>query len=347
LSTIKDVASDAGVSIATVSYVLNNTKNVSDETRAAVENSIKKLGYNTNSVARNLRSRVSMNIGVVLQNVNDIFFSEVLLGIEESLKSNGFGIVFANTGHNLDEEQAAIQRLRSLWVDGIILDSCVTLDSEDKYIQFLKKTDVKRIPIVMLENSMNNRMSAVLVDNLRAGMDATSHLISLGCRHILHISYTRSICMTEQRRAGYESAMREAGLGDMIRIEFSDMTESGGYFIMKKLLRYGLEFDGVFAANDRMAAGVIQAYKESGIKVPDEVKVVGFDNIALFEMFDPPLTTIDIPKYQLGYKVAEMLIRKIKNDNTQITTEQLNTRLVVRRSTDSHIPINKSPFLGN
>jgi LacI family transcriptional regulator len=336
VSNIKDVAKDAGVSIATVSNVINSSKYVSEELCLKVEQSMKKLDYNINTIARNLRSKVSMTIGVVLQNINDVFFTEVLIGLEEYIRGQNYSLMFFNTNFDEKEEVKAIESLRTMWIDGILLDSCVPDSQVAEYSKFLfKDREEKKIPIVLLERDFGRDHNAVVIDNLEGAYSATKHLIDIGKKKILNISGKHDWSMIKQRSEGYKSALLDSGMKvDTDYIEYGDMNMASGYDITRKALEYGKVFDGIFAINDRMAVGAMLAIKDSGIKIPEDIAVVGFDNISLYNLLNPSLTTINVPKYQLGYSSAKSLIDGIKSESYTSPIIKLPTKLIIRKSTD-------------
>ena len=345
MPTIKDVAADAGVSTATVSYVINETKFVSPELKQRVEASMKKLNYNVNSVARNLRRQESKTIGVVLQSVNDVFFSEVLLGLEECVRAFNYSLMFFNTNFDIQEERKAIDTLRNMRVDGILLDSCVEKPDEKEYKSFLhRNSDSRQVPIVSMERSFGPDTYAVISDNYGGAYAAAKHLIELGRRRILYISGKMDMPTISTRREGHSQAMADFDMG-LPSFDYGDMDFLSGYMLIKKSLEYGKSFDAVACANDRMAVGVITALKELGIRVPDDIAVAGFDNIGVYSLLTPSLTSINVLKYQIGHKAAEMLLKHISGDDSQDKTTLLPTKLIVRNSTDSSV-ITTPSFIG-
>lgn len=338
MATIKDVAKDAGVSIATVSNVINNTKYVSEELTKKVEESMEKLNYNINNIARNLRSKVSSTIGVVLQNVNDVFFSEILIGLEEHVREQNYSMMFFNTNFDKTKEKKAIETLKTMWIDGIILDSCIPDSQTDEYAKFLfKNNSEKKIPIVLLERDFGRNFNAVLVENYEGAYAATKHLIDIGKSKLLNISGKHDWAMIKHRTEGFKKAAEDSNLPkSSIHIEYGNLDMISGYIITRKCLEYGKNFDGIFAVNDRMAVGAIQAIKEFGVRIPEDIAVVGFDNIAIYNLLNPSLTSVNVPKYQMGYTAAKMLIDSIKHESSKLPLIKLPTKLFVRNSSDAN-----------
>ena len=335
MPTIKDVARDSKVSIATVSNVINDTKYVSPELRQRVFDSMERLGYTTNHIAKNLRSKVSRILGVVLQNVSDVFFSELLMGLEACVRENGYSLLFYNTNFDINEEKKAIQHFKDMWVDGILLDSCVEEKNAAQYCEFLYGSGgAKDIPIVMLERDFGRGTNAVTADNFGGSVAAVEHLISLERENIMIISGSFDWDMLNRRTDGYLSVMKEHGLTPLITT--GDLTVSGGYDAVRRQVECGQNFDAIFAINDRMAVGAILALREYGRDVPGDVAVVGFDNIELYKLFDPVPSTVNVPKYQMGYSAANMLIELVDGKNEDVPALELKTNLVIRRSSDSN-----------
>ena len=335
IATIKDVARDADVSVATVSNILNNTRFVSEELTNRVLESVKKLSYNINNVGRNLRCKKTNMIGVVLQNVNDVFFSEILLGLEETLRKLNYKLIFINTNYNFEEEKNAIATLRTMWVDGIILDSCVHSENEAEYLEFLLSNGTdKQIPIVTLEHDLIPGKNAVLTDFFQSSVTATEHLIGLGRKKIVHITGLKGVSVLDERERGYTKAMNDANLKPMVYSQGGLLTTSEGYNVTKDILEQGITFDGLFAVNDRMAVGAILAIQDYGLRVPEDVGVIGYDNIKLYNLISPSLSTINVPKYKMGAHAANMLIKCIDNDNQSQPLIKLHTELIVRKSSD-------------
>lgn len=336
MANIKEVAKDAKVSVATVSYVVNQNKYVSPELKEKVLNSIKKLNYNANPVARSLRNKKTHTIGVILQNIRNIFFPQLLTGLEEYTRAKNYNLMFFNTYNDLDLEKKAISSLLNMWVDGIILDSCVPESGKSGYIKFIKDSKSKKaIPIVLLERNLGDgSCNAVLVNNFYGGYIATKHLIETGKNKILHIAGINNWSMTLDRTNGYENAMIENGLKDNILIKYANLYPQDGYNVMKEVLMQDSTINGVFAANDQLAIGAMKAIKESGRCIPEDIGVVGFDNIFVSSLTETTLTTINVPKYEMGRQAAKLLIDQINGEKTDFEIIELPVNIIVRQSTD-------------
>ncbi len=337
MAGIKDVAKKAGVSISTVSNVINDTKYVSDELKAKINRVIAELNYEVDPLARSLKSKKTMSIGVIITNINRVFFPQVIKGIQDTASKGGYGITFCNTDDSLDTEKRFVQMLESSWLDGIIIDSVADM-GEVEYFKSLSSLGnaKKRIPVVSLERRMDEYgIDSVLVNNLEGGRLAARHLTDCGCKRLVHITGPLNSCMVKDRLQGLRDELHKRGLefGNEHILE-GDFSPLSGYQTIKQLLINGEEFDGVFAANDQMAIGAIKAIKEHGRKIPEEIKVVGFDNTFVASIIEPSLTTINIPKYKLGVAAVEILIRKMEHEEPGAACHELPINLIVRQSTD-------------
>lgn len=341
MTSIKDVARDAGVSIATVSYVLNHSKQVSPEAEQRVLSSIRKLNYNANQMARGLRSKQSCRIGVMLQNIRNPFFPSVLAGMEEAARDYGYSLTFLNSYNDPNVEKKDMITLKQMWVDGVILDSCVDEDQRADYIDFLKElmhASGKRTPIVMLERNFSDAgIPSVCANYYEASYASTRHMISTGKRQIVHYTALSRWDMLLERCRGYVQAMTDSGLSENVVIKKGEMSASDGYAFTQALIGGGQPFDGIFAVNDQQAIGAMKALNEKGIAIPDGVAVIGFDNIAISSLITPQLTTTDVPRYKMGYKAVDLLVNSIRGGAVISAPLVLETKLIVRGSTDKTV----------
>lgn len=345
MTSIKDVAKDAGVSIATVSYVLNHTKQVSPEAEQRVLSSIQKLNYNANQMARGLRSKQSSRIGVMLQNIRNPFFPSVLAGMEEAARDAGYSLTFLNSYNDLNVEKKDMLTLKQMWVDGVILDSCVDEDNRSEYLEFLKELTYstgKRTPIVMLERNFSDAgILSVCANYYEASYASTCHMISMGKRQIVHFTAQSRWDMLLERCRGYVQAMTDNNLSENVVIKKGVLSASDGYAITQALMKSGQTFDGIFAVNDQQAIGAMKALDEAGIAIPDDVAVTGFDNIAISSLITPQLTTTDVPRYRMGYEAVNLLVESIRGGAVgRPPLLVLETKLVVRGSTDKAVKDN-------
>jgi len=337
MASIKEVADKAGASISTVSNVINGTKYVSDELKTKINKIIEELHYEVDPVARSLKSKKTMTIGVVITNINRIFFPQVIKGIQDAASKYGYNLTFFNTNDKFEEEKRFVQMLESTWADGIILDSVADINNTG-YFQYLSVlgNSKKSIPVVSLERRIEiSGIGSVVVNNFHGGSIAVKHLIDSGCKRIVHITGPLSSCIAQDRRNGYMDELKKHGLdaGDE-RIVQGDYSPLSGYHAMKQLLLAGIDVDGVFAANDQMAIGAMKAIRENGLMIPENIRVVGFDNTFVASIVEPSLTTINVPKYKMGNAAVEMLVKRIEQRVEDSNLVELTINLIVRQSTD-------------
>lgn len=340
MASIKDVAAKAGVSISTVSNVISGKRYVSEELVGKVQKAIKELNYEADLVARSMKNNRTMTIGVIITSLNRIFIPQVLNGIKEYAESKGFHLVIYATNDDFESELKYLQLLKNNRVDGIIMDTVADITNTEYYHQLsnLHKKD-KRIPVVCIERNLSEYgVYSVYVNNVKGAFLATQHLIEMGCRNIAHVCGPKNIEMVHYRTKGYVQALEKNEIKVQERYTAEgDFSPLSGYCAVKKLLDQGIKFDGLFADNDQMAIGAIKALRERGIKIPEEVKIVGFDNTFVSSIVKPSLSTIDVPKYQMGWKAIEKLCEMIEEEEKQKIWKnqalELTTKLVVREST--------------
>lgn len=297
MPSIKDVARQAGVSIATVSRVINGTKFVSEDIKARVEQAIHDLDYRSNELARTLKVNKTKRIGVIITSLSRSFFSRVIEGIQSEAEKQSYSVVFAETHDSIEKEKELVELFVGQWVDGIILASSVNNESEhQEYIQRLAALTKQgtRIPVVTLEFPMDGEgIDAVCIDHKKAAYDAVGHLIGHGKRCIAHISHPKGNRIGAWREQGYREAMRDAGLpctDDYI--SEANYTTYSGYLAMEKLVARGIRPDGVFCANDQTAVGVIKYCEDNDLRVPEDVAIIGLDGLTMGEYTVPRLATV-------------------------------------------------------
>ncbi|MBN2550204.1 MAG: LacI family DNA-binding transcriptional regulator [Anaerolineales bacterium] len=332
--TAAEVAEVAGVSRTTVSFVLNNVPGmrISEETRTRVIEAAHKLGYHPDATARRMVSGKTSVIGFVLrqspdQVFADHFLPQVLSGLSQYASSEGYYTLFAPIP--LDDNSDGYTRLvRERHVDGIVLSGPRSDDEE------LPKIHAEGAHIVLVGQLPSLDIPSIDVDNVGGAKQAIQHLLSLGHRRIAMITnaplaYTASA----DRRAGYRQALEEAGLAyDANLVRMGDFTPQSGYRAMSELLALRPLPEAVFVASDTVALGAMQAIRQTDLRIPQDLALIGFDDIPLDEYVDPPLTTIHLPAFGLGWGAAEMLIRLISGEEIRTRQVYLDTELVVRDS---------------
>ena len=336
MTTMRDVANHVGVSIATVSHVINNTRYVSEELRQRIMEAMDELGYQRNALARALRSKQSHTLGVIVPDITNPFFAELTRDIEDIAFAQGFSVILCNSNSDLGKEILHTKHLNEKQVDGVIF---VAAGEHSEHIYTLQK---RGIATVLIERGGAEDLDAVLIDNKQGGYKATQHLLELGHRHIACIAGPSKHTLRAHRVTGYRQALQDAGVS--VREELivnGDFTTGGGYQLATELLTaVSPPPTAIFACNDLMAMGAIRAARENGYIVPDDLSVVGFDNISLASVMHPALTTVALPICDLGQTAVHILFRRLKEKNTPIQRQTLDIHLIIREST-APIPASK------
>jgi LacI family transcriptional regulator, repressor for deo operon, udp, cdd, tsx, nupC, and nupG len=328
---LKDVANLANVSTATVSRVLANKDTVSEETKAKVLEAVNKLNYLPNLLGRQLRKLETNTILVVVPDITNTFFSEVLRGIAQAARQNGYRVLLADTQNYIDSELDFLNYLRQKQVDGVIL---LTARTDSGLIQEFSHD----YPIVLAcEYYEGSSIPTVSIDNISSSRKITDHLIQLGHRRIAHISGPLNVVINRDRLKGYKQALAQHSLEmEPVLFQEGDFTIESGYNLMKKLLAVEHAPTAVFAANDAMAIGAVQAIKSSGLQVPGDIAVVGFDDIQMASILEPSLTTIAQPVFEIGVTSMNLLARLMKKEEIQKRHFVLEDKLVIRESCGFH-----------
>ena len=324
--TLLDVARAAGVSPATVSRILNGTAKVSADKRLAVEQAIAEMRFEPNQLAQSLKSGKSMTIGIVVQDIASPFFAEALRGVDDGLKASGYASVIVSGHWNASEEAARIKLLLARKVDGLILLSGHIADQD--VLRFATQR-----PIVATGRLLNSaHAKGFKIDNEHGAMLAVRHLLELGHRRIAFIAGPSNNPDANERLAGYRRALEEANLPFEAKLVVEgDLHESSGLLAINHLLENQQHFTAVFAVNDQTAYGVRLSLYRKGIRVPDDMSVIGFDDLPTSLYTTPPLTTIRQPLYEMGLAAATALLGIINDKAADISLPPLE--LVVRETT--------------
>jgi DNA-binding LacI/PurR family transcriptional regulator len=327
--TIYDVAREAGVSIATVSKVINNTGRISDKTRKKVLKIMEELDYQPSVVASALTGKRTYTIGLLIPDLANPFFAEIARSVEDRGQELGFSVVMCSTDYNSDKEAKYISLLKQKSVDGIILASGFKND------KILKELIKEKLPIALISQDIPGlAVDSVTVDDFLGGYQVTEHLLALGHQKIAVIAEdTRS---SKERIRGYQEALKDAGFTCDERLIFvSASTVEESKRLAAQLIGLGERPTAVFACNDLLAIGTIQAARENGLILPDDLSVVGFDNTLLATIVDPPLTTVNQPIHEMGRQVVDLLMQKIEGEKNMKQKVVLLPELVIRNSTSS------------
>lgn len=343
--TIKDIARELGISPSTVSRALKDHPDISSKTKEAVNALAEKLNYQPNIVALNLRQKKTFTIGVIIPELVHFFFSTVISGIEDVAYQAGYSVILAQSNESYEREKTDIKALFNSRVDGLLM----SISRETKNFDHIESIIAKGVPVVFYDRTFNTTLcSNVLVDDYVGAKEAVNHLIEQGYKKIAFLEGSPGLIITADRKRGYTDALREHGLEIKDTYIQECMTGSleEGKRATKKLLAMPSPPDAIFAANDPLAVGAMQSIKEAGLRIPQDVGVVGFSNWSYGSLLEPSLTTVDQPGFEMGQEAARLLIRHIEQaDKNQADppaeTKVLKTRLIVRDSSLRNSPVRK------
>ncbi|KAA0546272.1 LacI family transcriptional regulator [Bacillus sp. BGMRC 2118] len=327
MANIQHVAKLAGVSVATVSRVLNGQNKVSAKTRIKVEDAIKKLNYEPSMLGRNLRNSESRILLILIPTIKNPFYLEVIKGIENIAISQNYNILLCETDSNPERENIYFDLVRKKMADGIIsMDPAVNVET-------LKKLAENHAIIQCSEYAEGSGLPYITIDNVEASYLAVKHLIKLGHEKIALVNSDEKYLYARQRKLGYVRALEEHGLplNEQYIIHTEELGFEQGQQAMKKIMQLNDRPTAVFAVSDLLAIGALKEINANGLHVPDDIAVVGFDKIDFSNMTNPTLTTIAQPMYKMGTIAAKMLINQIKGE--QVDSIILDHELVIREST--------------
>lgn len=328
--TISQVADRAGVSIQTVSRVLNNRPDVAPETRLRVQQIISELGYQPYAMARGLASKRTYALGLITLDFNDYSFTQIVTGAQSEIQQHGYFFMLGSTKCDPQQEPEYLRLLTERHVDGVLFARAGS-EYDDEHLLNLQKGGVPIVTTGYYHPGAD--FTAIDIDNVSGAKKATHCLIEAGHRRIAMITGPEQIKSTIDRNQGFYTALGEANLNiDPDLVAGGDWTHRSGYYAMKSILEKHKSFCAVFAHNDRMAIGAIRALREAGLRVPQDVSIVGYDDIPEAEFADPPLTTVRQPMYEVGKLAARLLVQLIEDANSQHTQQLLDTELVIRSS---------------
>jgi DNA-binding LacI/PurR family transcriptional regulator len=334
--TLKEVAAALGLSTMTVSRALNDRPNVNPKTKKRIQEVAAKMGYTPNHVAKSLVSNRTYTIGVVIPEIGHAFFPEVVRGIDEISSEANYQIFLTNSSEDFEKEKRSIEALRAKRVDGILVSTSIK-STDFSFFENLRNTGIK---IVFFDRCIHNLgISCIGVNDRVASRQITEHLIKNGYKKIAYLSGPPEVTIGRERLAGFREALSSAGIEiNENRIVETGLTEIDGKEAMQKLLALPEEErpDAVATVNDPSALGAIEAIKEYGLSIPDDIAIVGFTNEVRASIIDPPLTTINQPAYDVGKKAADKLLRTIENENEPVENVELVANLVVRKSCGSN-----------
>lgn len=340
--TIKDIARELKVSVATVSRALRNTYDVSKATRRKVLSKAKELNYKANFNAIGLSSNKSHNIAVILPTITNYYFSTVITGIQKVAYENNYNIIFYVTGESQERELSIIKGLSLSSIDGVLV--CVTGDAKNR--RHFKKIIECGIPLVFFDRAADIPGSSKVVQNdFEGAFLAVEHLIDNGYKDIALIGGPAELSFSKQRLQGYQTALKKHQLPDYPeRILHSAFHQDSGYHDTQALLQLNRPIDGIFAVNDRKAVGAILALKDAGVRVGQDIGVVGFTNDPIAAIVSPGLTTVEEPALEIGKTSCELLLKRINKKSLAPEAITLQGKLIVRESA-LHYEVFLSPVL--
>jgi LacI family transcriptional regulator len=326
---MRDVAERAGVSVTTVSHVINETRPVSDKLRERVLAAMDELGYQPNRLARSLRRGHTHTIGMIVPDSTNPFFAEVARGVEDTSFEQGYSVILCNSDGNLDKEVFYTNVLAERRVDGILFVAAGISTEQIRDLQ------ARRMPVVVVDREIPDvAVDSVLTDNARGGELATRYLMDLGHRCIGCVTGPSGVTPSAERVTGYRQALDESGIPvDEVLIVKGDFQYESGHQAACQLLSMDNPPTAIFACNDLMAVGALSAAAEMGRRIPADLSVVGFDDVSLASFANPPLTTILQPKHEMGVIAATMLLERMHEPEMPPRRRMLDTSLLVRRST--------------
>lgn len=328
MPTIRDVARLAGVSVATVSRVLNKNGYVNKDTEQKVLRAIEQLQYMPNAVARGLAGKQTGTIALILPDISNPFFPEIARGVEDVAQRHGYTVILCNSDDQGQKEQTYIEMLRKKYIDGIIFASNTL--KEDDVVQM----QTNKIPLVLLDRALTSKSCSVIRSrNYEGAKRAVRHLLEIGCRKIAHLYGPQEMITARERMLGYEeSVMHEPWYTPSLMVPGYFRLE-GGIAAVKELFSKHRDVDGIFCGNDLMAIGALKGLHQMGIRVPEDVALIGFDGISLTQITQPELSTIAQPNYEMGSLAAQVLIETIVSGQIQPKLYELDVTLIARDST--------------
>lgn len=331
---LRDIAAAAGVTIATASRSLNGSYGVNARTRERVLEAASRLHYRPNRLARGLVTGRSQILGLIISDIRNPFFAEVARGVEDAAYLAGCDVVLCNSDLNSQKQNHYIGSLMEKSVDGIIMNSITELHEAEQ--ERLAKSGV---PVVLLNRCFGElRFSTVSANNEQGGRLAAEYFFRLGHRRLAHLTGPRQHGNLSQRARAFTQTLRESGSSVRVAVLHGEHTMAGGYAMAVKLLREEQDITGIFAASDAVAFGVLKAAMECGVRVPEDVSLIGFDDVEFAAIAHPPLTTIHQSKYEVGQAAVDILLRLAKGKDKSPENRVLGVELIERDSVRSLSP---------
>ena len=332
-ATIKDIAERCNVSITTVSRVINNkTEGISSQTRRTILEAIEQMNYKPNSIARSMVTKKTNTLALVIPDICNPFFPELARGVEDCCTSEGFNLFLCNTDGSVEKELSYIALLRERLVDGIIF----TTQNTEEFSSVFMELKSENYPFVFVERYIEDmgELPGVYVDNIQGVYRAVKYLFENGHKEIAFITGPFNTTNAVMRFKGFQQAHLELGMDiNYSLVKEGDYKVQSGYQQMKRVIEesYG-KFTAVIASNDLMAIGACNAIKDAGLRVPEDISVIGFDNISFTDICQPRITTVGIPIYNMGYAASKLLINTLRGDVLQSRRVVFDAELIKKQS---------------
>ncbi|GHV37918.1 LacI family transcriptional regulator [Spirochaetia bacterium] len=333
MTNLKDVARYTGLSVSTVSRTLSNKSYVKDGTREKVLEAVRLLNYSPNIMAQSLKKGRSNTIALMIPSIQNMIFPDLTRGVEDTARKNGYTVILCNTDENIEIEKSYINTLRPRLIDGFVIASMMP---HSTHIQQLRKDN---FPMVLALRAYDNSIDAVVVDNRRAAHNAVKYLIERGHRRIAITLGNTELTLYSERYKGYRQALEENNIPLDEKLVIRERFNIGSFYnLTKALLESGVIPDSVFATTDAQAITVMRAIYDCGYRIPGDISVIGFDNVEMASMVEPPLSTVSQPLYEIGVLAAQKLIFQIEYKEKHGVLDEpmidvVETHLLVRKST--------------
>jgi len=327
---MKRIAADLGVSVTTISKVLNQHADIGPAMRARVLKRVEELGYRPNAVARSLSLKRTHTVGIIIPDLMHSFFVEIVSALEASISRRGYGLLLCSSGEDARKERSELEMLRARQVDGIVLASANATGNT----ALLRDLTRMGIALVMIDRDDHPKVSChrVLTDDVEVGRLAAAHLVARRCRVIGHIAGP-PILHSQRREEGYRRALAATGMAiDARHLAAGGFMEADGYRAMQQLLSATPRVDGVFAVNDPAAIGAMKAVWDAGLRVPDDVAIVGAGDVAYSDLIRVPLTTVRWSKSEVGTSAADLILDQIEGEGVRPKRVIIAPELIVRQS---------------
>lgn len=333
MPTIQDVAKRAGVAPITVSRVINDSGYASKETRERVKTAVAELGYVPNTLARGLRSKKTNTLALVMTDITNPFFTLIARGVEDTASDAGFTVIYCNTDESEAEEEKYANILVQKQVDGVLL---VPACSNAQSVNFFQANDIQ---VVLIDRKVPGiQTDVVRCDSQRGAYELIKLLIGLGHKRIVTITGPRGVSTSEDRVLGYQRAMSEVGLEIYQEAYYGAFTQSSGYDLTKQLLSLEPQPTAIFGTNNFISIGVMKALRDAGISVPEDIAVVGFDDLPTTMVVEPILTVVAQPAYEMGQRATELLLQRLSGQLPEENQEIILPTTIIERQS-SGVPL--------